>query len=93
MDSPKYQYPTTAVPANKKAPPLEGVNSTKNGGMWTLKQEISSPKLYELLIKTEIKGDTALDLKNFYKQIKICLNVVTRIKEDLPDYQSIKKKI
>ena len=30
MDSPKAQDPTTAVLANKKAPPLEGVHSTKN---------------------------------------------------------------
>ena len=28
-DSPKAQDPTTVVPANKKAPPLEGGNSTK----------------------------------------------------------------
>ena len=41
----------TVIPANKRAPPLEGRNSTKNGGMWTLKHEISSPKLYELLVK------------------------------------------
>ena len=33
MDSPKAQYPTNVVPANKKAPPLEGGNSTKIGGM------------------------------------------------------------
>ena len=39
------------VPDKKKAPPLEGGNSTKNGGVWTLKHNIRSPKLYELLIK------------------------------------------
>ena len=44
--------PTTAVPTNRRAPPLEGVNSTKIGGIWTLKHEISSPKLYEILINT-----------------------------------------
>ena len=59
--------------------------------MWTLKHEISSPKLYELLIKTELKGDTAMDLNNFFNHINMCLNAVTRLREDLlPDYQSIK---
>ena len=77
MDSPKSQYPTTVVPYNSKAPPLEGGNSTKIGGVWTLKHKISSPKFYELLIKTELKGDTDLDLKNFYNHIKMCLNAVT----------------
>ena len=51
----------------------------KIGGMWTLKYEIRSPNFYELLIKTEIKGDTALDLNNFYNHIKICLNAITRL--------------
>ena len=41
-DSPKNQDPTTLVPANKKAPKLEGGHSTEIGGMWTLKHDISS---------------------------------------------------
>ena len=70
-----------------------GLNSTKIGGMWTLKHAISSPKLYELIIKTELKGDTDMDLKNFYNHIKVCLNAVTRLQEDLlPYYQSIKRQ-
>ena len=44
--------PTTVVPTNRRDPPLEGRHSTKIGGMWTLKHEISSTKFYELLIKT-----------------------------------------
>ena len=52
LDSPKAQYPTTAVLANKKSLPLEGGNSTENGGIWDLKHKISSPKFYELLSKT-----------------------------------------
>ena len=48
--------PTTLVLANRKDPPLEGGNSTKIGGMWTLKHDIGSPKFYEILIKKEIKG-------------------------------------
>ena len=80
------------LPTNKRAPPLEGGISDKICGMWTLKHEISSPKFYELLIKTELKGDTALDLKNFFNHIKMCLNAVTRIREDLlTDYQPIKR--
>ena len=47
--------------------------------MWTLKYEINSPKFYQLLIKKELKGDTALELKHFYNHIKMCLNDVTRL--------------
>ena len=39
-DSPNTQDPTTVVPDNKRAPPLEFGHSTKNGGMWTHKCEI-----------------------------------------------------
>ena len=82
--------PTTTVQTNKRDPPLEGEISENIGGMWTLKYEISSTRFYELLIKTELKGDTALDLKNFYNHIKMSLNAVTRLKVDLlPDYLSI----
>ena len=79
--------PTNVVPTNRRDTPLEGGHYTKIGGMWTLKHEISSPKLYELVIKTELKGSTALDLKNFYNHINMYLNAVTRLIEDLlPDY-------
>ena len=44
--------PTTVVPANRSDSSLDRVLSTKIDGIWTLKHEISSPKLYELLIKT-----------------------------------------
>ena len=81
------------VPNNKRAPPLDGGYSTKSFGMWNLKQEIRSPKFYELLVNTELKGDTALDLNNFFNHIYMCLNAVTRLSNDLiPDYQSIKIK-
>ena len=81
------------VPANRRAPILEGGHSTKIGEMWTLKHEISSPKFYEILIKTELKGYTDIYLKNFYNHIKMCLNTMTIIREDLlPGYQSIKRK-
>ena len=49
--------------------------------MWTLKYEIRSQKFYELLIKKELKCNTAMDLKNLYNHIKTCLNVVTRLGE------------
>ena len=91
-DSPKSQYLTTVVPANKKALTLEGGHSMKNCGMWNLKYKTSSPKLYELLIKIGFKGDTYLYLKNFYRHIRMCLNAVTRLREDLlPSYQFIKR--
>ena len=60
--------------------------------MWTLKHEISLPRFYELLIKIELKGDTALDLKNFYNHINMSLDAVTRLREKLlPDFLSINK--
>ena len=71
---------------------MEGGHSNKIGGMWTLKHDMSSPKFYEILIKTEHKGDTAMDINNFFNHIKMSLNAVTRLREDLlPDYQSIKR--
>ena len=50
--SPKTTDPTTVLPANRRDPPLDGGQSVKIGGMWTLKHEISSPKFYELIMKT-----------------------------------------
>ena len=72
--------PTTTVQTNRKAPPLEGGISDKIGGMWTLKHNISSPSFYEILIKIELKGDTALDLKNLYNHVKMSLNAVTKLR-------------
>ena len=59
-DSPKAYSPITVVQANKKATLLNRGHSTKIGGMWTLKHEISSTKFYEIIIKAELKGYTAL---------------------------------
>ena len=53
--SPKPSDPTNVVPNNRRALPLDGGHSTKSDGMWTLKHEISSPRFYEILIKTELK--------------------------------------
>ena len=72
--------PTTTFQTNRMAPPLEGGISDKIGGMWTLKHQISSPRFYELLIKIELKVDTALDLKNFHNHVKMSLNAVTRLR-------------
>ena len=80
------------VLTNRRGQPLKGGHSTKICGMWTLKHEIRSPKFYELLIKTELKGDTAMHLNNFYNHINICINAVTRLVEYLfPIYQYIKR--
>ena len=78
-DFPKPLETTTVVPDNRRDPPLEVGHSTKIGGVWYLKHEIRSPKFYELLIKKELKEDTAMDLKNFYNHINMCLNVVARL--------------
>ena len=91
-DSPKDQDNTTLVPAYRSDPQLEGGQYTKVGVMWNIKPEISQPKLCELLINTEPKGDTDIYLRNFYNHIKICLNVVTRLREGLlPGYHSVKR--
>ena len=54
-DSPKPPEPTYVVPTNRRSPPLDDVHNTRIGGMWTLNHDISSPKLYELIFKTELK--------------------------------------
>ena len=77
MDPQKAQDPTTEILYNKKAPPSEGGKYNNNGGMWTVKHEINSPKFHELLIKTEPKGHTALDPKNFCNYINMYLNALT----------------
>ena len=41
-DSPKAQYPTTMELSKRRDPPLDGGHSTKIGGIWTLKHDISS---------------------------------------------------
>ena len=75
------------VPDNKRAPPWESGHYTKIGGMWTLKHEINSPKFYEILINTELKGKTDLDLKNFYNHINMFINAVNILQEEiLHDY-------
>ena len=90
MHSPMAHDTTTVVPDKKKDTPLEGGHSTKISAMWNLKHEIRSPKFYELLIKTELKGDTAMYLKNFYNHIKMCLSETTIPQEELiPGHQSI----
>ena len=77
--------------SNKKDPQLEGVYSTKTGGIWNLTYDISSPEFYKFLIKTELKGDIYLYIENFYNNLKTCLTAVTRIQEDpLTTYQYIK---
>ena len=79
-DTTPPQDPTNTVHTNRKAPPLEGDHSENIGGMWNLKHEISSPRFYELLIKIELKGDTALDLKNLYNHFKMSINAVTKLR-------------
>ena len=59
--------------------------------MWNLTHEISSPKLYEIRMNTELKRDTDLDLNIFYNHINMCFNAVAILLEDLlPACQSIK---
>ena len=92
LHSPKAQYLETLVPDNNKAPPPEGRTYTEIGVICNIEHDMISPKWYELLIKTQLKGNTALDLNNFHKQLKVCLNAVNRLREYLLTYyQSIKR--
>ena len=68
---PQAQVHITVFLSNNKDTSMEDGHSTKIGGMGALKHEIRSSKLYELLVKTELKGDTALYLKILYKNINI----------------------
>ena len=81
--SSKPTEPTTLFLANRRSPPLDGGQSTNIGIMWNLKHKISSPILYEPIIKTELKGYTAMDHKKFYNHIKMCLDVVNIFQECL----------
>ena len=92
MDLPKAQYTSTEVPLIRRLWSWKAGILKKNGGWWTLKHEIRSQESYKLLIKTELRGVSAMDLKNIYNHIKMCINVVTRLRLDLlPAYQSIKR--
>ena len=80
------------VHTNRKVIPLEGGNYQKIGWMWTLKHGISYSKLFEILVKTVLKGDTNNYLKDFYNHINICLNALTRLKYNLiSTYHKIKQ--
>ena len=82
----------TIVHANSKVTPLEGDYSNKLVGVCNLKHETSLPKLYGILINTNLKGDNSLNIKNFYKPIKMCLDVVTILLDNLLlEYQIIKR--
>ena len=60
--------------------PPYGKTSRNIEDMRTLKHQIITPKLYELIIKGELKQDTSLYVNNFYSRVKISLNAVTNIK-------------
>ena len=49
--SPKTPEPTNVVPTTRRDTPSDGGQSTKIGGMWTLKHDISSPRFYKITTK------------------------------------------
>ena len=59
-----------------KSPTIEVGYSQKIYGAWNHKHDISSPKFYEILLETDLKLETYLNVKNFYNYIKMCLNAV-----------------
>ena len=65
-DPPNPQDPTTVVTDNRRAPPLDGGNSTKIGFVWNLKHDIILPKIYELLVNTKLKGSTSHENETNY---------------------------
>ena len=59
--------------------------------MWTPKHGISYPKIYELLLKTDTKLDHAIYLNKFYNRVKMYLNSMKKMREDiLYEYHKIK---
>ena len=91
MDSSKFQDPSAIISSNKKAPLSKGGHSKQFGFMCNLKDDIIPPKFYALLINKELKGYTALDLENLYNNVNMCVNAMTRLREDLLNvYHSIK---
>ena len=51
--------------------------------MLTLKYETTPPNFYKIILNTEIKVDTAIDLNRFYNHINVRLNAVIKLQEDL----------
>ena len=87
----KPQYYTTIVHTNRKVIPLEVRKYQKICWMWTLKHDISYPKLYEHILKTQLKGYTAPDIQKFNNNINMYLNYLKEPKEDIiPAYQKTK---
>ena len=76
MEANKPQDSSTMLHTNRRVTPIEGGCYQKIGEIWTLKHDISAPKLYELLINNNMKEKTVLDINNFYNHIKMCLNAV-----------------
>ena len=70
---------TTVVHTNRKVSPLEGEQYKEIRGILTLKHDISSPKFYKIILKADLKWDSALDLKKFHNQVKIFLNTATKL--------------
>ena len=70
-----------SISKNIKTPPLEGGYSYKFGGMLMLKHDIISTNLYKLLLKSELKEATDIDMNNFYNSIKMSLNTVANLRE------------
>ena len=68
---------------NRKTPPLEGSNSDKMGVIWTFKHDMIDPKLYEILLTTELKGENYLDLNNLYTHAKMSLKAKKELREDI----------
>ena len=82
VETKNSQYCATEYRSNRNFPPLKGGHYNKIGVTWTLKHNISSPKFYEILVKTDLKGDTGVYINIFYNYIKMYLNAVTIIQED-----------
>ena len=91
METNKPQDSATVVHTKRKVSLLEDGHSKQLFVLCNLKHEINWPKLYEFLISTKLKGETALDTKNLYNHIKMCLNVATiRRQNIIHEYQKIK---
>ena len=74
VEPPKAQDCDTVVPANKKAPTLEGERSMKFCGIWTLKHKIILSEFYEILTKKEL-NETLYWTSIILTTISICVSL------------------
>ena len=77
-----------------KSPPLEGGRSHKIDEMCNITHDIISPKLYELILRNELKVYTSFNLENLYNHLNMYVNEAIKLREYIfPSFKVIKNYI